>query len=162
MQWTSTFYQPVLRDVCGDERANEFVLREHDYVFGNHKFGGNAQGISKDRWVHHTSFLWDFDPNNMKYLQLPEKQPDYREQRTHEDFLVRLSSCTTKSGEDMDVFFDAVQRQLSHFFEVVGVDSSGRVNEEMQAVLLSEAQASLGAGHRQATRMMEPEPAPTE
>lgn len=72
---------------------HQFKLREHDYVFGDKKvqqsrrnnttyytlltrvisprltqFGGNAQSITKDRWVHHTSFLWDFDPANMDYL----------------------------------------------------------------------------------------------
>ncbi len=32
------------------------------------QFGGNAQTITRDRWVHHTSFLWDFLPANMGYL----------------------------------------------------------------------------------------------
>lgn len=39
-----------------------------------HQFGGNAQAITKGRWLHHTSFLWDFDPTNMLYLQMPEKR----------------------------------------------------------------------------------------
>jgi lipoate-protein ligase A len=157
MAWTSSFYQPVLRDVCGSARADDFKLREHDYVFGNHKFGGNAQGISKERLVHHTSFLWDYDPANMQYLQLPEKQPDYREQRTHEDFLVRLKSCTTEEDQGVDVFFGAVQRQLSECFEVVGVDEDGRIDEVMQEKLMTEAQIALSGGHRVATRMVEAE-----
>lgn len=38
------------------------------------QFGGNAQAITKGRWLHHTSFLWSFDPANMLYLQMPEKR----------------------------------------------------------------------------------------
>ena len=48
----------------------QFSLRENDYVLGAHKIGGNAQSIVKGRWVHHTSFLWDFDPAKMRYLQV--------------------------------------------------------------------------------------------
>lgn len=49
-----------------------------DYVFGDHKFGGNAQSITKNRWIHHTSFLWDYEVNNMAYLKLPKRVPEYR------------------------------------------------------------------------------------
>ncbi|KAL6978800.1 hypothetical protein U1Q18_020467 [Sarracenia purpurea var. burkii] len=49
-----------------------------DYVFGNRKFGGNAQSITRKRWIHHTSFLWDFEGKNMGYLKLPQKAPEYR------------------------------------------------------------------------------------
>lgn len=45
-------------------------MRENDYLFGSHKIGGNAQSIIKDRWVHHTSFLWDYKPERMRYLQV--------------------------------------------------------------------------------------------
>jgi hypothetical protein len=48
----------------------QFALRENDYVLGAHKIGGNAQSISKNRWVHHTSFLWDFESTRMEYLQV--------------------------------------------------------------------------------------------
>lgn len=53
-----------------------------DYVFGNHKFGGNAQAITNKRWLHHTSFLWDYDQRNMLALKNPSKQPKYREVST--------------------------------------------------------------------------------
>ena len=56
------------------------------------KVGGNAQSISKTRFVHHTSFLWDFDEANMRrYLAVPEKQPAYRENRPHGAFVTPLS-----------------------------------------------------------------------
>ena len=56
------------------------------------KVGGNAQSISKTRFVHHTSFRWDFDvATRTKYLAVPAKQPAYRENRAHEAFLAPLS-----------------------------------------------------------------------
>ncbi len=67
-----------------------FHLVENDYAIGKLKCGGNAQYIKKDRWLHHTSFLWDYREENMEYLLLPTKRPKYRESRSHEEFLCRL------------------------------------------------------------------------
>lgn len=50
-----------------------------DYVFGAHKFGGNAQAITGGRWVHHTSFLWDYEPQHMALLRSPPRSPEYRQ-----------------------------------------------------------------------------------
>lgn len=85
MQWTERVYTPLFRHV-----SPPFALREHDYALGDKKFGGNAQSITKDRFLHHTSFLWDFDPANMAYLKLPPKAPAYREGREHGSFICRL------------------------------------------------------------------------
>lgn len=69
----------------------EFSLRENDYCLGHRKMGGNAQSIVRNGWLHHTSFLWDFDKNNMNYLEaVPAKKPKYRGERSHDDFLVKL------------------------------------------------------------------------
>lgn len=67
-----------------------FHLKENDYAIGPKKCGGNAQYIRKDRWLHHTSFLWDYADSNMDYLRLPAKRPKYRLDRSHTDFLCRL------------------------------------------------------------------------
>ncbi|KAI7842817.1 hypothetical protein COHA_003563 [Chlorella ohadii] len=67
-----------------------FRLRENDYCFGDVKFGGNAQAITKDRWLHHTSLLWDFQEPRMALLKQPDRQPDYRQDRDHLEFVVRL------------------------------------------------------------------------
>ncbi|XP_019053415.1 PREDICTED: putative lipoate-protein ligase A isoform X2 [Nelumbo nucifera] len=72
MSWSSTLYNEVFQGI------GHFHLRENDYVFGNRKFGGNAQSITKNRWVHHTSFLWDYEARNMAYLKLPMRTPKYR------------------------------------------------------------------------------------
>ena len=85
LRWSESFYQKALG-------IPDFQLRENDYVIGKHKCGGNAQYIQKHRFVHHTTFLWDFDPSNMDYLLYPKKSPKYREGRPHEQFLCRLKN----------------------------------------------------------------------
>lgn len=83
LHWTAQIYSPFL------EHCN-FQIRENDYALGDRKFGGNAQYMSKNRWLHHTSLLWDYDPEKMNYLLFPPKVPDYRGSRAHTDFLCKL------------------------------------------------------------------------
>lgn len=81
--WTQKFYSELF--------PKAFAIQENDYTLENKKIGGNAQYIQKNRWVHHTSFLWDFDPNKLaRYLPLPQTQPMYRQQRSHLDFLTNI------------------------------------------------------------------------
>lgn len=83
MQWTAQVYQPLFHFL-------PFKLHENDYVLGEKKFGGNAQSITKDRWLHHSSMLYDYDPVLMNCLKIPSKAPLYRKQRSHEDFVCCL------------------------------------------------------------------------
>ena len=85
MDWTGALYKQVF------PAHTQYKLRENDYVFGHKKIGGNAQSIIKDRWLHHTSFLWDYHPENMALLRQPHKQPKYRNQRAHTEFLTRIN-----------------------------------------------------------------------
>ena len=83
MKWTTQLYQPLFD-------PHPFTLQENDYVIGQQKCGGNAQFICKQRWLHHSSFLWDYCPTKMNYLLIPPKMPAYRQKRSHQDFLCRL------------------------------------------------------------------------
>ena len=47
-----------------------FALRENEHALGERMMGGNAQSIVKDGWLHHTSFLWEYYPENMAYFSL--------------------------------------------------------------------------------------------
>ncbi len=95
-----------------------FALRENDYVFGDLKMGGNAQSIIKDGWLHHTSFLWDYDPDNMEYLRLPTKRPEYRGDRPHHEFLVKLKPYF----ENKNIFFTSLFHSFQLAFEVEKVE----------------------------------------
>ena len=84
LRWTSDLYTKAWK-------IPDFHLRENDYCIKDKKCGGNAQYIRKERWLHHTSFLWDYNETNMDYLLLPPKRPQYRQDRSHNDFLCRLN-----------------------------------------------------------------------
>ncbi|EPS67491.1 hypothetical protein M569_07283, partial [Genlisea aurea] len=90
--WSGRLYEKVFRGGVGD-----FRLRENDYVLGDRKFGGNAQSITKQRWILHTSFLWDYKTSNMAYLKHPERAPAYRQGRSHVEFICRLKEYMPKS-----------------------------------------------------------------
>jgi lipoate-protein ligase A len=85
-QWAESIYAPIFE-------GHPFQLRENDYVLAERKFGGNAQYLRKDRWLHHSSLLWDFDPMKMQILKIPQKMPTYRQNRNHEEFLCRLKGA---------------------------------------------------------------------
>ncbi|CAN6876335.1 unnamed protein product [Brassica oleracea] len=91
MAWSGSLYGEVFEGVDG------FHLRENDYVFGDRKFGGNAQSIIRNRWIHHTSFLWDYNVRNMAYLKLPSKVPQYRLERDHTEFVCRMKDYIERS-----------------------------------------------------------------
>lgn len=82
-RWSEKFYKGVFE-------IKNFKLQENDYVIGDLKCGGNAQYIKKDNWLHHTSFLWDYDKDHMNLLPLPKIRPKYRKDRGHQKFLTKL------------------------------------------------------------------------
>ena len=94
------FPEPILRwsaDLYTEAwQLPNFKLQENDYALGHLKCGGNAQYIQKDRWMHHTSFLYDYSPKNMEYLLLPKRRPAYRQDRSHTDFLCCLKDYLSK------------------------------------------------------------------
>ncbi len=74
-----------------------FALTENDFTLEGKKVGGNAQYIKKDRFLHHSSFLWDFENNAMSYLLHPPKEPSYRKGRNHLEFITKLSPYISKN-----------------------------------------------------------------
>ena len=97
----------------------DFSLRENDYVLGERKMGGNAQSIIKGGWLHHTSFLWDYEDDNMEYLSLPSKRPEYRANRSHEDFLVKLKTYYGQLRPQL--FFAHVKASCADDFDIQDV-----------------------------------------
>jgi len=110
------FPEPILRwsaDLYADAwQIPNFALRENDYCIGEKKCGGNAQYIKKDRWLHHTSFLWDYSEANMKHLLLPAKRPKYREDRPHSDFLTPLKRHAKSSNALIESLKKSIVKQL--------------------------------------------------
>ena len=112
------FPEPILRwtgELYTDSwQIPNFHLIENDYAIGALKCGGNAQYIQRDRWLHHTTFLWDYKEKNMDYLLLPDKRPRYRENRSHDQFLCRLK----KFAPSQESLIDHLHQELSNRFSV--------------------------------------------
>lgn len=120
MRWTEGLYAPLLPEGL-------FRLRENDYVLGEHKFGGNAQYLRKDRWLHHSTLLWDYDVETMNYLLMPEKRPGYRGERSHEGFLCRLKEHLPCPR----AFLNGVIQQLKGHFSVLEANQT-QIDEILQ------------------------------
>ena len=137
MEWTGGLYKDAFDHIFYGKKMdldnnndknnlNLFNLRENDYIYDDRKFGGNAQSISKNRFVHHTSFLYDYNAELMsKYLHVPKKQPDYRDQRDHDSFLCKLkdilpnsSSCDTLENAILKVLEEDRQFNIINIEEV--------------------------------------------
>jgi|688.fasta_scaffold13698_12 lipoate-protein ligase A len=127
MEWTGEIYRSSLPEL-------DFQIRENDYTLGDKKFGGNAQYMQKDRWLHHTSLLWDYDPQKMDYLLYPPKTPAYREKRPHTDFLCKL--CHHLSHKEELIL--RLKNVLTQSFE-------------MQCIKEKEVKEILNLPHRKAT-----------
>lgn len=122
MQFTDDLLSPVFDGVTD----LEFTVLEHvDYVLWDEKdvksakkIAGNAQKISKDKFDHHTSWLWKYDIEQInKYLAVPplKKQPEYRNNRSHEEFLLPLSELF---HSDIAQFEEILVQQLGTYFEI--------------------------------------------
>ncbi|KAF8819877.1 hypothetical protein IE077_004591 [Cardiosporidium cionae] len=104
MEWTyNEFYSHQLYNPLF---KSTFCLHESDYALHEfspsngetnclnkqyRKVGGNAQAFSRHYVVHHTSFLWDTNTEDMeRILPTPSKQPKYRVGRRHSEFLTSI------------------------------------------------------------------------
>jgi lipoate---protein ligase len=108
MEWTASLYHPLFP-------SKTFALEENDYTVNGRKWGGNAQMITKNRWLHHTSILWDYQEEKMDYLLFPPKTPAYRQNRPHSEFICRLSDYWST----IESFQTEWLAQISQQFDVI-------------------------------------------
>ena len=67
------------------------LVTRHSSLVTSVKFSGNAQRRKKHFLLFHGTFLLNFDiPLIEKYLRMPSKEPDYRQGRSHKNFLTNL------------------------------------------------------------------------
>lgn len=105
MRWTASIYAEAFD-------LPNFALRENDYVIGVQKCGGNAQYLRKERWLHHTSLLWDFSSERMGALQMPPRSPSYRSGRDHTAFLCRLCDHFLTIDELVERLVSTLERRF--------------------------------------------------
>jgi len=130
LQWNGTLFSRPLG-------ALDFKIRESDYVIGMKKFGGNAQYIRKNRWVHHSTLLWDYCKEKMNVLALPGKMPAYRMGRNHEEFLGPLKPHFSSQTALIEPFLSALS---DHF--------------TLEQVSLQSARAFCSLPHRKVTQLV--------
>jgi len=130
--WTEEILKP-----CFQEKA--FHVQANDYAIGDKKFGGNAQYFAKNRWLHHTSILWNYSVDEMRVLKMPPKVPEYRQGRSHSDFLICLNQYFTSKEQ----FFGKVVASLANRFQIVWQQKS-------------DVETIVQTPHRKATELLDP------
>jgi lipoate-protein ligase A len=95
----------VLNTIAGSARyVLEWVSREiravvpdvelagiSDLTAGGRKFSGSAQQRKRTFFLHHGTLLCGFDLDRVsRYLNPPERQPEYRRNRPHHEFVTNL------------------------------------------------------------------------
>ena len=82
-----------------------------DLTLNRLKFSGNAQRRKKRFLLFHGSFLLKFDLEKIEqYLPIPKKQPNYRKNRTHKDFLTNLNLPAEKIKRALKKIWSAEER----------------------------------------------------
>jgi lipoate-protein ligase A len=80
-----------LADGWSTQAATITVQGISDLAIGDRKISGNAQRWRSRAFLHHGTLLYDFDLGRLqRYLQSPRRQPDYRRDRSHFEFVVNL------------------------------------------------------------------------
>jgi len=105
------------------------VLGSGDLTLAGRKFAGSAQRRLR-RWVMvHASILYDMPITRIsRYLRRPERQPAYRDQREHEEFLLNLPMHRTILNESIRSAWP-----LSH-----RLDAASEVSRDLLESLLAE------------------------
>ena len=74
------------RHIAGVHQAGTSDLALHD-----RKFSGNSLRCKRSHLVYHGTLLYGFPLDRIEhYLRLPERQPEYRQGRSHGNFVVNL------------------------------------------------------------------------
>jgi len=62
-----------------------------DLAIGDHKVSGNSLRCRKSHLLYHGTLLYDMPLDRLtRYLRFPPRQPDYRQSRSHADFVCNL------------------------------------------------------------------------
>jgi lipoate---protein ligase len=101
----------------------EIAVRGHtDLCFGNFKFSGNSQRRRKHFLLFHGTFLLNLDLALVsEILLMPSKQPDYRENRVHAEFLTNLNLPAEKVRNALQKVWDADSPLKNPLTQRIGV-----------------------------------------
>src|SRR5262249_38725487 len=98
------------------------VQGSSDLTLAERKFSGNAQQRKRSHLLHHGTLLFAFDPTPApRYLKMPPRQPEYRRQRSHVDFLTNLPIVAEA--------LERIMREIWQADEVLGEWPSAKVKK---------------------------------
>ena len=124
LQYTGQLYQPVF-DGLGGGGEGGFSVRGNDYCLGHRKFAGNAQSITRDKLLHHTSFLYTVDTAALTQLLLmppTARRPAYRADRAHSEFVTGVAEWLGVGEGEMEGVVDRLGEGLVGELEREGWD----------------------------------------
>lgn len=68
-----------------------------DLTVSGRKFSGNSMRAKRTHLLYHGTLLYDFPLGLVsKCLRMPPRQPDYRQERSHDDFLTNLPASAAE------------------------------------------------------------------
>ncbi|KYO00217.1 lipoate-protein ligase 2 [Plasmodium gaboni] len=102
-----------------------FNYYENDYVYKSYdedneniilkKVGGNAQSFARNYFLHHTSYIWTCNYNEMNHILLnPSKQPIYRNKRKHQHFLQSIKLCLHNDIYTPNLFIEKLIKHIKY------------------------------------------------
>lgn len=81
----------VLREALSDIQPGAACAGTSDLAVDGKKFSGNSQQRKRLYLLHHGTLLYDFSIEQIgRYLHAPVRQPEYRRNRTHDEFVMNL------------------------------------------------------------------------
>lgn len=92
-------------------RCPEVQIRgTSDLAWGDKKFSGNSLRCKRTHFLYHGTLLYDFDlPLIREYLGTAPRQPAYRQQRDHSDFVTNLPLTSAELKQGISHSFGASQ-----------------------------------------------------
>ncbi len=102
-----------------------------DLTIGDRKFSGNSVRISRQHLLYHGTILYNADLEFIsRCLATPPRQPEYRRQRPHSDFITNLNVDSGRLIADIERSFCAME-----VIEPASRECSARVRRRTQELL---------------------------
>ncbi len=99
-----------LREALLPLAAGVQIRGTSDLAVGDHKFSGNSLRCKRNHFLYHGTLLYDLDLSMLgKYLGTAPRQPAYRKERTHGQFVTNLAISSAEMKHAIRAGFKAAQ-----------------------------------------------------
>ena len=120
-----------LREALLPLAAGVQIRGTSDLALGDHKFSGNSLRCKRNHLLYHGTLLYDFDLTLVeKYLGTAPRQPVYRKERTHGEFVTNLSLSPAAMKQAIGAVFGAFQPLAAWPLDLVGKLVEERYSQE--------------------------------